>query len=82
MSDSSGPLIDGLADRGLDNSQQQIQAAIDAVLHSLPDGESNGVCQVCGEDIEAVRLELIPGAGECASCARKMQRPPALPSSN
>lgn len=82
MSDSSGPLIDGLADSGLDQSQQLIQAAIDAALHSLPEGESSGVCAVCGEEIEAGRLELIAGATDCASCARKTQRPPPLPSPN
>ncbi len=82
MSDSSGPLIDGLADSGLDQSQQQIQAAIDAAMHSLPEGESSGVCALCGNKIESGRLELIPGASECASCARKIQGIPALPSSN
>ena len=82
MSDSSGPLIDGLADSGLDQSQQLIQEAIDDALHSLPEGESSGVCAVCGEDIEIGRIELIPGARECASCARKVQGIPILPSSN
>jgi len=82
MPDSSGPLIDGLADSGLDQSQQLIQEAIDDALHSLPEGESSGVCAVCREDIEIGRLELIPGARECASCARKVQGIPILLSSN
>ena len=82
MSDSSGPLIDGLADGGLDQSQQLIQEAIDDALHSLPEGESSGVCDVCGKKIEPARLDLISGTGECASCARKVQGIPILPSSN
>ena len=82
MSDSSGPLIDGLADGGLAQSQQLIQEAIDDALHSLPECESSGVCGVCGKKIEPARLDLIPGTGECASCARKVQGIPILPSSN
>ncbi len=82
MSDSSGPLIDGLADNGLDQSQQLIQEAINEALHSLPEGQSSGVCDVCGEKIEPSRLELIPGTAECAACARKAQGIPLLPSSN
>ncbi len=82
MSDSSGPLIDGLADSGQEQSQQLIQAAIDAALHSLPEGESTGVCTVCGEAIEAGRLELIPGASDCADCAQKASRPLPLSNSN
>ena len=42
MPDSSGPLIGGLADGGQEQSQQLIQAAIDAALRSLPEGESTG----------------------------------------
>ena len=82
MSDSSGPLIGGLADGGQEQSQQLIQAAIDTALRSLPEGESTGVCTVCGEAIEAGRLELIPGASDCADCAQKASRPLPLSNSN
>ncbi len=82
MPDSSGPLIGGLADGGQEQSQQLIQAAIDTALRSLPEGESTGVCTVCGEAIEAGRLELIPGASDCADCAQKASRPLPLSNSN
>ena len=82
MSDSSGPLIDGLADGGLDQSQQQIQAAISAAKDSLPHGESDGVCIGCDSRIEQGRLDLIPGAKTCAKCARKAKRTAAVQSVN
>ena len=82
MSDSSGPLIDGLADGGLDQSQQQIQAAIDAAKDSLPEGESDGVCVGCNGGIELGRLDLIPGTQICADCARKAQSNAAVQSLN
>ena len=73
MSDSSGPLIDGLADSRLDQSQQQIQAAIDAAKDSLPEGKSDGICIACDGGIELGRLDLIPGTQICANCARDAQ---------
>ena len=82
MPDASGQLIDGLADSGLEQSQMQIQAAINAVLDSIPEGESSGVCATCGHKIERARLDLLPGTNQCAACAHKYAEITGSPSPN
>ena len=42
---------------------------IDAALARIEDGEF-GYCAVCGEDIEAKRLEHDPTVPSCIACAR------------
>lgn len=43
-------------------------AAVDAALTRVADG-SYGVCEVCGQQLAAERLEAIPWAATCVSCA-------------
>lgn len=62
--------IDGLADLGREESERQTREAIDAVLRTLPQGISDGVCQDCGSEIESARLAVLPGTTQCSACAR------------
>ena len=71
MSDTQ---IDGLADTALDASERDLRVAISNVLGALPSGHSPDQCQDCGDDIEAMRLELLPGTTQCAACARRHAR--------
>ena len=43
-------------------------AQLDAALQRLADGRY-GICQSCGEEISAARLESIPYASRCTRCA-------------
>jgi len=43
--------------------------AIDAALARIETGEY-GICQKCGDDISAARLEAVPTASLCRNCAR------------
>ena len=49
--------------------EQQIEE-IKAALARLEEG-TYGRCLVCGKEIPAERLEIVPTATECADCARK-----------
>ena len=62
--------FDGLADLAREESERQTREAIDAALRSLPEGESDEVCQDCGSEIESARLALLPGTTQCSACAR------------
>ena len=66
--------IDGLADSADDASARDLQVAIRDVLGALPSGESPSQCQDCGGQIEAKRLDLLPGTTQCAACARRHAR--------
>jgi RNA polymerase-binding transcription factor DksA len=63
--------IDGLADSAGDASARDLQVAIQDVLEALPSGDSPDQCQDCGDLIEPIRLELLPGTTQCAGCARR-----------
>jgi DnaK suppressor protein len=45
-------------------------ADIDRALAKIDDG-SYGICDVCGRDIGADRLEALPAAARCVDCARR-----------
>lgn len=61
-------LLARLDDRG----KQEIEA-IDAALVRIATG-SYGRCQVCGEPIGLARLQALPQASMCLSCASKRER--------
>ena len=46
---------------------------IDESLDRIKDG-SYGICQVCGEDIPAARLEVRPKAKYCAQCKEDLEK--------
>lgn len=47
---------------------QEIRA-IDAALTRIEAGDY-GICQTCGEEISAARLDAVPTASLCRNCAR------------
>lgn len=68
----------GDTDLGADLAQQDVSmiltgmeadelAKIDAAIERAHDGRY-GICQVCGQDIEAKRLKSIPEASSCTRC--------------
>ena len=71
MSDVGG---EGLADSAQETAVRDLRAAIDEALHTLPEGESSGVCSDCGKEIESARLKLLPGTTQCAACAQKRSK--------
>lgn len=57
------------------NRESERLARIDEALRTLRnDPEEYGVCERCGKDIAAERLELVPWTRLCASCAREQER--------
>jgi DnaK suppressor protein len=46
-------------------------ADIDRAIAKIDDG-SYGICDVCGRDIGAARLEALPAASRCVDCARRV----------
>jgi len=48
-------------------------AEVDAAVRRIDDGEY-GVCESCGRDIPAARLEARPFARRCVSCAAQKER--------
>ncbi|MHB8464643.1 MAG: TraR/DksA family transcriptional regulator [Acidimicrobiales bacterium] len=50
-----------------------LKETLDSVEHALEkvDGGSYGVCESCGEPITPARLEAMPAARLCISCASK-----------
>lgn len=49
----------------------ELDAALDLILKAPV---LFGSCRECGDDIDAERLELVPWAPECGTCARRMER--------
>ena len=44
---------------------------VEAALARIEDG-TYGICAKCGKEISAARLEVVPEAVVCATCAREM----------
>ena len=60
--------IERFADVAIHDQIIQQMAAVDAALLRITAG-SYGVCEVCGRPIAPERLEAIPWAATCVSCA-------------
>jgi RNA polymerase-binding transcription factor len=60
--------IERFADVAIHDQIMQQLAAVDAALVRVADG-TYGVCEVCGKRIAPERLEAIPWAATCVSCA-------------
>jgi len=58
---------------GLMDSERKILAEIDEALGRIEDG-TYGICQGAGEQIPKQRLEAIPWARYCVSCATNMEK--------
>ena len=57
----------------LGNASENELVMIKAALKRIDSGEYF-ICDKCGEDIPASRLELIPFAATCVSCAEKIEQ--------
>ena len=53
----------------LDDEAKQTVFQIDAALNRITDG-SYGLCESCGNDIAEARLQALPYATTCVSCAQ------------
>jgi DnaK suppressor protein len=60
--------IERFTDVAIHDQLLQQLAAVEAALSRVEDG-TYGVCQVCGCQIATERLEAIPWAATCVSCA-------------
>lgn len=54
----------------LGNASEQELILIDAALNRIDSGEYFS-CSLCGEEIPAARLELLPFSVHCVNCAEK-----------
>lgn len=56
------------------NRESERVALIDEALRVLRNDPAHyGVCERCGEDIAAERMDLVPWTRLCASCAREQE---------
>jgi DnaK suppressor protein len=62
---------------GLVQNEEQLMEEVDAALDRLDRGVF-GRCEACRREIAKERLQALPYARHCVSCARKIQKP--LPS--
>lgn len=60
--------IERFADVAIHDQVVHQLAAVEAALVRVADG-TYGACEVCGRPIAAERLEVIPWAATCVSCA-------------
>lgn len=63
------------ADLAVVQNEQALIEAVDAALARIAAG-TYGVCQNCGLQISAARLEALPHAAVCVACARAGAREP------
>jgi RNA polymerase-binding protein DksA len=57
-------------DYTLEENAERVLAAIDAALKRIDDG-TFGICQSCGQEIGAERLDAVPYTTQCIDCKRK-----------
>jgi len=64
----------GGVDRNITLAQNEegLLQAVEEALERIEQGDF-GACQECGEPISAARLEAVPYAATCVSCARKLE---------
>lgn len=70
IGDGTTEAVDRLNKVGAANAIAVTLSDVERALEKLADG-SYGGCDVCGESITAERLEAIPWAALCISCARR-----------
>lgn len=59
-------LMSKLADREI-----ELLRAIDKALERIDDG-TYGICEVCGQEIEPERLEILPWTNLCSRCTHNL----------
>ena len=70
LGDMATVTYDRELDHGLEEGVQQTVDQIDAALRRIEDG-TYGNCEVCGQQIAALRLEAIPWATRCIDDAKR-----------
>jgi DnaK suppressor protein len=73
MADQAAPTLDRSIDYTLEENSEQVLQQIDGALARI-DGGTYGVCEVCGKEIPAERLEARPWATLCIDHQREAER--------
>jgi len=68
IGDGTTEAISRLTDIGVGRSAEGVLERVTRALEKLDDG-TYGVCDVCGRDIPAARLEAMPDSVLCVGCA-------------
>ncbi len=71
--DAASITYDRELDYSLEENSEQLLKAIDDALRRISEG-AYGVCQNCGRQISAERLEALPYAELCIDCKREQER--------
>ncbi len=66
------------ANIGLVENEEAILKSVETALERIENG-SFGLCEDCGHDISAERLDAIPYTGICTRCARRRENSPPAP---
>jgi RNA polymerase-binding protein DksA len=73
MADSATPMLNREIDVSLEENARSILAQIERALEKLEAG-TYGICDGCGREINAGRLEANPYATLCIDCKRRLER--------
>jgi RNA polymerase-binding protein DksA len=71
--DMATSTFDRELDATLEGNEERLLQAIDAALQRIEDG-TYGICQNCGQPINAERLEALPWTTRCIDCKRREER--------
>ena len=72
LGDSASETHDRELEYGLEDHATTVLGEIDAALRRIDDG-TYGICQVCGQQIDAARLEARPWAALCIDDQRRQE---------
>ena len=75
VGDGTTEAVSRLSDVGVADSLNASVERIDRALEKMAEG-SYGVCDVCGQQIPAARLEAQPESAVCVKCAGRARRAP------
>lgn len=68
--DLANSLLENNLRENLEENDYKMLKQIEKALARIEDGTYN-ICEVCGNEIEIERLEMIPYATKCSKCAKK-----------
>ncbi len=70
MDDNAAEVTDYTNELGLDSELERILKGITGALEKMQAG-TYGQCEICGQEIPAMRLQAMPMATRCVKCADK-----------
>jgi DnaK suppressor protein len=73
IGDGTIEAVSRLTDIGVGRNLETAEGRVDRALAKLAEG-SYGICDTCGEEIPARRLEAVPESVQCVACAARAQR--------